>query len=411
MQANPRILSGLICALIVGFVSGCGGDSTAGDYPPPGEMRVVSVKPVEGMLSSREVYKFSFENWFPGAPRPTGPFITPGDHIALFPADRQAADGNICMRIEWSSPDSKWSEQGRFGVILEDLEPETTYAVSLQAAAVSTLPVHLEAYALMQEDSFVPATLPVLTIRAEPPLETFEGTFTTGVESRTALLFSCIDIPDGQKYKLVIDDVQIEHVGPANYASLEDPDGVNLILNGSFEVWPPGASAPRGPWQAPAGNSRIEPNLRRSEDGLRNLHQIWEDDDSADSPEALFGVDVEGLEKNKEYIFTCYGDSLRSFSADIAVYGRGADGTLAKIKDPLVTLRPSNRGFVELTGRFMSGPYTDVRIVSRGPGPGGEFPSRVLWDAWRLQRPNAKPVAPAEDTAPDKPVAEEASAS
>lgn len=399
MLTFSRMMFTVIAVGGVAALSGCGGRDTLEGYPPPGEMRVVSVEPVEDAGSAGLVHQFSFENWFPGAPRPTGPFLTPGRTTQLFPASRAAADGEICLRIEWYKPDSKWSENGRFGVIMDDLEPETTYEVSVHAAAVATLPVHVEAFGRM-DDRLIPMALPVLTMRAEPGMKKFAGRFSTGITPETLLVFSCFDVPEGKPYKIVVDDLRVVRVGPAAYPPLDDPEGVNQIPNGSFEVWPAGRPKPEGPWQAPAGTSAIEPYMRRMDDGLRSVHHVWEADDSGDSPEALFGVDVDGLHPETEYVFSCEVDALKKFAADVAVYGRDENGALQIIKDPLVTVRPGGgSGFVEHSGRFVTGKYTAVRLAVRGPGPDATYPNRVLWDKWQLFDPTAKTKRTAAKTA------------
>lgn len=366
----------------------CSQDEGLEGYPPPGHMRVVSVTRIDDGPVSDDFVRLGYEEWYPGAPRPTGPFLGPPKHIKLSPKISEMATGDVSLAVKWSKPDSRWSTERRFGMVFDTLRKNTEYEVALTAEGDGSMPLYLEVHAQNQDDAetfSVPVAVPAVKLELAGERKEFKGVFVTGVADSYALTIVCFGSIPSDGLTAVLGDVRLRPMREVDYRTEIVATEENLIPNGSFEYWPPGEHLPLGPWSATEKDYKIETHMRRAKHGVRCVHQTWGGNANVKLPVDEFGVDVVGLKRETEYIFTCYADSLKTTAASIHVFGRDEAGALKKLKSPIVTIRPQKSGFVLHEGRFTTGGYTEVRIVSAiSPESGKGEKRRILWDDWRL---------------------------
>ncbi|MBI1319453.1 MAG: hypothetical protein GC168_10975 [Candidatus Hydrogenedens sp.] len=352
-------------------------------------MAVLSITPVEEVSSGDNLFpEGDFEDWWAGAPNPSGRYVPPGPASGIervAGGEPGSGRGQYALKQTWAQPDSRFNELGRFGFHVEPLEPYAEYKLSLEARTNSAIPVQLTALGQQETDGpMVPLAIPLLSISQSEAWQPLEARFVTGVLPRIVFTTALTQFPESDEAPfLLIDNIHVEKIADGQKPESPAPDAGSLIANGSFELWPNGVAIPLGKYQGPdAEFSRIEPFMTVVKDGKIALHQVWEKGDGQAPPSKLFGVTAV-VEPNKKYRFQCVATRPGESVAQIEVYGKKADGFQA-IAAPLFLLDKNANNFSAYEGSFDSGPHDTVLIVSRAAGIAANAANRILWDLWQL---------------------------
>lgn len=163
MTPNPRIISLLhilllACAVPLSFLA-CGqrGDNNLADnttaYPPPGEMRIVSITPIppQTVVSDNLIVNGSTIRWWAGAPAPEGWHRSARSKDPLTRQLNNTGDG-FCVRQTWLT--SSKAKGIRTSSYLEtvDLEPNKRYRLSVTGAIITGEQVTIDIFELVEDD-------------------------------------------------------------------------------------------------------------------------------------------------------------------------------------------------------------------------------------------------------------------
>ncbi len=381
----PRFAFAASLAGLLGFsLTACDRGGEVTDYPPPGEMRVVSVTPLGASLNTN--WSLDFEEWYAGAPTPSTEQLILPETSSISRATSNVAEGRTACRQKWSSPDARWKPAGRFGVVLPHLEKFHEYQLTFQALSPGDFPIFFELFSAQQEGDSKPEFFalpqPPLEIPKEKEWKEYTITFATGLCTEVYLLTGCYDLPEESKTSFLLDDLQLRLVGEAPDRKPANPPENNLLPNGSFEHWVPGRPAPAHGYFLPSPVSSIYAVSEDTVDGLALL-QLWRGPDVSKPPEIRFGMQADGLNKGTEYEFRGKANTFNAGRAFLEVYGVGTDGKLEALSGARTAV-DSQEGWQDVIAAFDTGDYARVRIVTRAPGKDVDYPNRVLWDSWSI---------------------------
>ncbi len=221
--------------------------------------------------------------------------------------------------------------------------------------------------------------------------------FETGASSLASLIVALI-LVTGCGGSIEVPTGNAENIEPGvlytvSIESLPPPPATNLIENGDFAEWQPGAAAPDFflPPDPGRGFSTIEPAERESPES-KGVKQIWTSSDSVEAYTKVFRYWLTDLRPNTTYHLTVRVNNpspkeifLRAFqyntrSAAEAENSTERPPTLAGIAIG------QTEGFEEFSTEFKTGPQ-EVFCVLLAPklrSPEGNFPSHCIWDSWQL---------------------------
>ncbi len=120
-------------ALIAGLLaSGCGDQGAPLDgYPPPGEIRLVSVAPLERVIPSL-LHNGDMSKWWAGAPVPEG-FHAPNSKMSM--VKRPGENSKARLVQTWWAQDFERPIEDLFSAEIRNTAPNTAYRLSVTAAA------------------------------------------------------------------------------------------------------------------------------------------------------------------------------------------------------------------------------------------------------------------------------------
>ena len=379
-----------VLLILLSAASGCspnGSGTSSSDYPPPGEVRVISVTPMVPQQSSSRslIANGTFEDWHAGAPVPSGPYQAPGQASAIKRVQRE--DGGKALSQRWTRTDSKWNLEGRFVVGLANLKSETDYHLALEAKLVSGKPVSFELHSLDDEGTQYPVCQSLFLAEADKGWQQFATTFSSGIPKQAVLVTGCFEMPSEGKQELQIDNLVLKEVGPTEERPLPHEPEDNLIANGHFNVWLTGKELPEGPFVPPAASAGKSVITRRvagtPEDPYKYLIlQTWKENDSADDPKDLMGVVVD-VEADTDYTLVCALNTRNRYQVAVSVFGQAADGSFAPIRKPLFEV-VEKKDHGRYTNPFNSGSFTRIKIAAHVPSSTESFPNEPIWYYWIL---------------------------
>lgn len=370
------------------LAAGCGlGGGGNNDAPPPGQMEVLSIVPVETAPPPPLIPASAFETWWAGAPAPASEAIVlPRKGAELSRAKGNAADGELAIRQTWTAKDSPWNPENFFGVQVDELKPHTQYKLTGAAYTEDDSSATLEVYGFTGADTDLwHMDLGWVQVNPAEGWQTFEGAFATGELTTVRITAACYTEASEENPNTVLwDNWQLTEVGPAEWPEVK-PTEDNLIANGSFEIWVPGAPAPRGPFLAPhegMDRSRVTPLLLAHPDGNVSLRQQWSESDREDAPTTLFGAQFM-LDENTTYEFRMLAHMMQTGTVTLEAYGIDENNKVYTLAAPLIEV-PAQNAWTKYSGQFDTGEYEKVRIVVRGPADAAAYPNKALFDAWQL---------------------------
>lgn len=167
---------------------------------------------------------------------------------------------------------------------------------------------------------------------------------------------------------------------------------LNLLNNGSFELWDTKRELPRG-FRAPnARDGVVRRETQRVAQGTFALLQIWRGDDSDSLPLTRFQTSVVGLRPKTTYRLSVQANNLSQNSFVITAWSMptrrdpGAKGPRKQTKiGDVITVVPAE-GFIEYSGVFTTLEEPGVLVqLTAACMPGAEdFPANLIWDGWQL---------------------------
>jgi hypothetical protein len=383
----PR--SALATALALAWaLAGCGGElPTAEGFPAPGELQVVSIRPVGDEREASLLPNGSFEDYYAGAPGPTGPYVHPAPdigHSTIQRSDAQPAEGRFAVAQEWRASDWEDAVDDLFGATIEGLRPQTAYTFRAQADPGEGLGGTIMLYFVREGGGYEP--FHEIVVEPGAGFRTYSATFNTGPYTRLRIATLGPWQEGAYPSTILWDDWQLARATQDEIDSIAELPMAGLLPNGSFEVWFYGASAPSGGYVPPApalGHGQVDRIDKNLADGKYALKQTWTGSDSEDPVSALFGITLTGLAPNTPHRLRVRANTLGEGSGQIEVHGVGKPPAelLLLAAQPLQTAA----GYREYTLEFDSGEHTSIRIATRGPKGDATYPNRVLWDDWHLE--------------------------
>lgn len=165
---------------------------------------------------------------------------------------------------------------------------------------------------------------------------------------------------------------------------------MELLPNASFEEWMPGASAPAQSVIAPQVGSSLLEEVEVVADGKRAVRQRWTQVDLGAPPEQRFGVETAPLLPGQDYRISGQSRIVGGVPAMIEIYGVAPGQELRHLK---TIGAPQEEGWQGWATVVNSGDFQRLRIVTRAPGQGAEFPMDMLWDHFQVQLEAPAPAA------------------
>ena len=181
------------------------------DFPAPGTMVLVSTTPLDTPPPKSLIENGSFENWYAGAPRPSGPYIAPGDTSTITRV--KGHSGEVALSQQWTKADDKWNLKGRFTVQLANLEPTTDYTLSLEAKVLSGAPVAFELHGFDDKDTDYPISRRLFELTADQDWKEYTTTFSSGILHKATLVTGCFEVKEGTPQELQIDNIRLTPAG------------------------------------------------------------------------------------------------------------------------------------------------------------------------------------------------------
>lgn len=195
-------------------------------------------------------------------------------------------------------------------------------------------------------------------------------------------------IPSGESETLepgVLYTVSVEPIPP--------PPAKNLIENGDFSAWQPGAAAPDFflPPDPDRGFSTIEPAEGKTPES-KGVKHVWSANDSIEAYTNVFRYWLTDLRPNTTYRLTLTVNNpspkeifLRAFQYNTRSAAEAENST--EVPPALAGIAiGQTEGFEEFSAEFKTG-AEDVFCVLLAPklrSPDVSFPSHCIWDSWRL---------------------------
>ncbi len=163
----------------------------------------------------------------------------------------------------------------------------------------------------------------------------------------------------------------------------------NLIPNGDFDNWPDDQRVPIG-WSHGFGYSLdtipsvINQYRGPTYDNWKAVEQTWDETDATDSAFRLFGVTVETLEPDSDYLFTFKAVNPEGAPVHVGLWGVSDVEAQEVTQDelPRIALRQSD-DFEDYFVQFHVSDVEALRIASYCGK--AEFPVSVVWDKWELE--------------------------
>lgn len=176
-------------------------------------------------------------------------------------------------------------------------------------------------------------------------------------------------------------------------APLPPPPAKNLIENGDFTAWQPGAAAPDFflPPDPGRGFSAIEPADGKTPES-KGVKQTWSANDSIEAYTKVFRCWLTDLRPNTTYRLTLTVNNpspkeifLRAFQYNTRSAAEAENST--EVPPALAGIAiGQTEGFEEFFAEFKTG-AEEVFCVLLAPklrSPDVSFPSHCIWDSWRL---------------------------
>ncbi len=387
-KVNEILHVGLFLVLCgTGFLA-CQDDYEKRGYPAPGTMQVVSVTPLAYATSSNTILNGSFEEYYAGAPSPTGPFSVPPKESEYVEIERSndASDGRIALKQTWKKRDWGLAPDETFSVAL-DASSETVYRVEVDANVLTESKPYLAVYLTDKADDTVALT--ALALEPGQGYSTYTAEFSTGPYTGILLVARGPNRKSEYPCEVLWDNLRLAKASDAgkevvHYSPLQ-PESDNLLANGSFDRWLPGDVAPMGFCDAgPLLDSITLFREERKPEGGLAAHQYWSASDNKAGTWRLFHVIVDNLSPNTDYILTFEANTQNTMGGRIVINALSEDngfaGTLASHG-----IQKSG-GFKSYTIPFQTEESSRAAIIAKGPSDNQAYPARVTWDGWKLRK-------------------------
>ncbi|MFP4500585.1 MAG: hypothetical protein ACLFTT_06250 [Candidatus Hydrogenedentota bacterium] len=348
-------------------------------------MRVISARPYAPSKKNL-LENGSFENYYAGAPQPQHVLSAPdgkGDRSSI-ERSSDASDGSMAVKQAWTSRDWGISLDACF-TLEAVVRKESTYLVAVDAKVLTEGTAYLAVYLGDDAGTYVPAD--ALEISSGEAYATFSASVQTDEYSRIRLVSRGPNPLKEYPCEVLWDNWRVAPVTePEDTVFRYDPPEAgkdNLIANGSFEQWVPGEAAPAGfgvNLLRDAGLVLMQD--ARGAEATHTVEEYWPRSDKVENPFNVFHTVVTGLQAHTYYELSIKLDTLGSATTRAIVYAQGADGEPAGALASQVF--PPKDGYTEYTLRFKTESEQQVIIAVKGPIDDGAYPTRALWDDWRL---------------------------
>lgn len=204
----------VLVAVCIG--AGCGNhaDPREGmDVPPPGEMRIVSVTPLD-TGAPNGITNGGFETWYAGAPWPEG-WTMPTAGAVIAREVEHVASGQFACRETWLSSDKDAGVFKCFGKVQENLLPRSRYRLSVSARAEDGARAYVTVWELIGKDQKNNLSGKLLAVEPSAEFVRYTGEFSTRESGTIMIVCRTDNKPEELPKSVVWDDWQLTLLGPA----------------------------------------------------------------------------------------------------------------------------------------------------------------------------------------------------
>lgn len=129
---------------LVALLLGCGRETGVEGYPPPGQMRVISIERIEEP-DTNLLKNGDFANWWSGAPVADGFFAPQVEGVRMEQVRAEGRTGNSVLQT-WSSPESELAPERLFHTVVNNLLPRNDYQLEVMASGSHAGIVRIEVW-------------------------------------------------------------------------------------------------------------------------------------------------------------------------------------------------------------------------------------------------------------------------
>jgi hypothetical protein len=155
------------------------------ELPPPGTLELVSVQPLESIQRRNLILNGTFDEWYAGAPAPTG-FNAPQAAQSTLRRDAEvSAIGPQGFRAiqRWKKNDSDTGAKARFGAWVT-VQPGTQYELRVLATSWSGGTAVIDIFEETAEGELRILEAQAITVEPEVTIQEYTKTFTAGESTR-----------------------------------------------------------------------------------------------------------------------------------------------------------------------------------------------------------------------------------
>jgi hypothetical protein len=192
-----------------------GGDETpkSADLPPPGQMRIVSVTPLNSGTQDG-IANGGYETWYAGAPWPEG-WTMPTAGAVISREVEHVASGQFACRETWLSSDKDAWIFKCFGKVQENLLPRSRYRLSVSARAEDGAHAYVSVWELTGKDQQKNISGKLISVEPSAEFVRYTGEFTTRESGTIMIVCRTDNKPEELPKSVVWDDWQLTLLGPA----------------------------------------------------------------------------------------------------------------------------------------------------------------------------------------------------
>ncbi|MCC6142694.1 MAG: hypothetical protein IT368_02695 [Candidatus Hydrogenedentes bacterium] len=177
----------IVSALAFASMPGCDSGTPVihSELPPAGSLEVISVTPLEGEQRQNLLQNGSFDEWYAGAPGPTG-FTTPKPGLSTLRRDAEIeAMAPLGFRAiqRWKKSDSETLGFGRFGTYV-DVIPGADYELHVIATSWSGGTAIIDVFQEKENGGLELLQGNVITVEPDVTVKEYTATFNSGEATR-----------------------------------------------------------------------------------------------------------------------------------------------------------------------------------------------------------------------------------
>jgi len=181
---------GVCLAAAAAMTGGCGPPEVRSDYPPPGQMQVISVTRLDREEEPNLMLNGDFETWWNGAAACEG-FLPPNAEYSAVKHVKLQGDSGYSVVQSWTASDHKAGLAELFRTEIAGVTPGTAYRLDITAAGGGGL-VQIAAWEQRKNgDVLLLDKAPVLLQPGSGALKRYSGEITTGEGGTLILAARC----------------------------------------------------------------------------------------------------------------------------------------------------------------------------------------------------------------------------